>query len=168
LEEKPLAVVLVAAGATIATALVLGSYAGWPRLLRLVHARHSWAWLAVCLFGELVAYLGYVLTIRDMARVDGGPEMNLAASTTTVVAGFGQAGRRRSPPRRDGRPSSQPRSPLKSGSRQRHRVFALGFLEYAVLGIGCLRRLVRATGDRELRRNRSRGQEIPPTRAETN
>lgn len=89
LEEKPLAVVLVAAGATIATAVVLGSYAGWPRLLRLVHARHSWAWLAVCLFGELVAYLGYVLTIRDMARVDGGPEMNLAASTTTVVAGFG-------------------------------------------------------------------------------
>ena len=137
LEEKPLAVVLVAAGATIATALVLGSYAGWPRLLRLVHARHSWAWLAVCLFGELVAYLGYVLTIRDMARVDGGPEMNLAASTTTVVAGFGVFAATRS----SGGFAVDYWAFRRAGAGKRDavgRVFALGFLEYAVLGIGAL------------------------------
>lgn len=57
--------------------------------LRLVYARHAWTWLAVCLASEVVAYLGYVLTIRDMARVDDGHEMDLAVSAKTVVAGFG-------------------------------------------------------------------------------
>ena len=58
--------------------------------MRLVFERHSWAWLLVCLAGELVAYGGYVLTVRDMARVDDGEELDLSASRcTTVVAGFG-------------------------------------------------------------------------------
>ena len=83
-------VVAVAAGASVATALVLAASAGWPKVLRLVFARHAWIWLAVCLASEVVAYLGYVLTIRDMARVDDGPEMDLAVSTKTVVAGFGR------------------------------------------------------------------------------
>ena len=72
LEDKPLVIVLAAAGATVGVALVLASEAGWPHVMRLVYARHSWAWLAVCLAGELVAYGGYVLTVRAMARVDDG------------------------------------------------------------------------------------------------
>jgi hypothetical protein len=56
LEEKPLVIVLLAAGATIAVAVSLASYAGWPHVSRLVVERHSWAWLLVCLAGELVAY----------------------------------------------------------------------------------------------------------------
>src|SRR5207248_1261031 len=46
-------------------------------------------WLAVCFGGELVAYVGYVLAIRDTARVDGGPRLGALASTRSVVAGFG-------------------------------------------------------------------------------
>jgi FAD/FMN-containing dehydrogenase len=87
LEEKPLAVVAVAAAASVATAVVLAASAGWPKVLRLVFARHAWIWLAVCLVSEVVAYFGYVLTLRDMARVDDGPEMDLAVSAETVVAG---------------------------------------------------------------------------------
>ena len=137
LEEKPLAVVLVAAGTTIATAIVLASYAGWPRVLRLVEARHSWGWLAVCFFGELVAYLGYVLTIRDMARVDGGPEMDTAESTKTVVAGFGVFAATRS----SGGFAVDYWALRRAGASKRdamQRVLALGFLEYAVLGIVAL------------------------------
>jgi hypothetical protein len=54
IEEKPLMVIVVAAGATVATSLVLASSAGWPRLLNRVYAPHSWRWLAVCLVGELL------------------------------------------------------------------------------------------------------------------
>ena len=78
LDEKPLAVVLVAAGATIGATLALGSSAGWPHVLHVVYRAHSWAWLAVCALGEAVAYGGYVLTLRDIARVDDGPELDLA------------------------------------------------------------------------------------------
>ncbi len=137
LEEKPLAVVLVAAGATIATAVVLASYAGWPQLLRRTQAQHSWAWLAVCLLGELVAYLGYVLTLRDMARVDGGPELGLVDSTKTVVAGFGVFAATRS----SGGFAVDYWAFRQAGAGKRdavRRVLALGFLEYAVLGVCAL------------------------------
>lgn len=137
LEEKPAAVVFVAAGATIATSLVLASQAGWPRVLRLVNARHSWAWLVVSLAGELVAYLGYVLTIRDIARVDDGPEMDVATSTKTVVAGFGVFAATRS----SGGFAVDYWAFRKAGAGKRDavsRVLALGFLEYAVLGFGAL------------------------------
>ena len=38
IEGPPIIVVTVAAGATIATAVALGSFAGWPRVLSLVNA----------------------------------------------------------------------------------------------------------------------------------
>ena len=132
LEEKPLAVILVAAGATVGVAFALASAAGWPRVLRLVYARHSWSWLAVCLVGELAAYFGYVLTIRDMARVDSGAEMNLAVSTTTVVAGFGVFAATRS----SGGFAVDYWAFRRAGASRREavrRVFALGVLEYAML-----------------------------------
>jgi hypothetical protein len=88
-EEKPLVVVLAAAGATLGVSLLLASYAGWPHVLHLLYARHSWLWLAVCLGGEVLAYAGYVMTVRDMARVHGGAEMSVGQSAQAVVGGFG-------------------------------------------------------------------------------
>ena len=38
---------------------------------------------------ELAAYGGYVLTLRDMARVVDGSELGFGVSLRTVVAGFG-------------------------------------------------------------------------------
>ena len=134
LEEKPLAVIGVAAGTTIATALVLGSYAGWPHVLRRIYAPHSWGWLAVCLAGELIAYGGYVLTIRDMSRVDGGPEMDMAGSTQAVVAGFGVFAATRA----SGGFAVDYWAFRRAGAGRRDavsRVLALGFIEYAVLGV---------------------------------
>jgi uncharacterized membrane protein YbhN (UPF0104 family) len=137
LEEKPLLVVLVAAGATIATAVVLASYAGWPRVVHLTTEGHSWGWLAVCLFGELVAYFGYALTIRDMARVDDGPEMELGVSAKVVVAGFGVFAATRS----SGGFAVDYWAFRRAGASKRdamQRVLALGFLEYVVLSTAAL------------------------------
>jgi hypothetical protein len=137
LEEKPWAVVGVAAGASIATAVVLAASAGWPKVLRLVFAQHAWIWLAVCLVSEVVAYAGYVLTIRDMARVDGGPDMDLAVSAKTVVAGFGVFAATRS----SGGFAIDYWAFRRAGAGKRDavsRVLALGFLEYAVLSLAAL------------------------------
>jgi uncharacterized membrane protein YbhN (UPF0104 family) len=126
-------VVFVAGGATIATSVVLGADAGWPRVLRVIYAPHSLAWLPVCFLCELVAYLGYVLMMRDMARVDAGPEMNLAASAKVVVAGFGVFAATRS----SGGFAVDYWAFRRVGAGKRDavgRVLALGLLEYAVLG----------------------------------
>jgi uncharacterized membrane protein YbhN (UPF0104 family) len=137
LEEKPWAVVAVAAGASVATGFVLAASAGWPKVLRLVYARHGWIWLAACLASEVVAYLGYVLTIRDMARVDDGHEMDLAVSAKTVVAGFGVFAATRS----SGGFAIDYWAFRRAGAAKRDavsRVLALGFLEYAVLSFAAL------------------------------
>ncbi len=134
LEEKPLVVVLAAAGATVATAVVLGSYAGWPKVGHLVYTRHSWLWLGACLAGELVAYVGYALTLRDMARVDDGDEMTLEHSAKAVVAGFGVFAATRG----SGGFAVDYWAFRRTGASKRaaaHRVLGLGFLEYLVLSL---------------------------------
>jgi uncharacterized membrane protein YbhN (UPF0104 family) len=136
-EEKPVAVVLAAAGATIVATYVLAVSVGWRHVSHVVYARHSWLWLGACLIAELSAYLGYVLTLRDVADVEDGPQMDLAASTKTVVAGFGVFAATRGSGgfavdywalRREG-----------AGKRDAvRRVLALGFLEYATLSVVAL------------------------------
>ena len=129
--------VVGAAGATVATALALGSYAGWPRVLRLAHTRHSWFWLGACLVGELAAYAGYALTLRDMARVDDGEEMSLELSAKAVVAGFGVFAATRA----SGGFAVDYWAFRRTGATKRdaaHRVLGLGFLEYLVLSVFAL------------------------------
>lgn len=126
--------VLAAAGATIAAAVVLGSYAGWPRVLHLVYTSHSSLWLGACFVGELVAYIGYALTLRDMARVDDGDEMSLELSAKTVVAGFGVFAATRA----SGGFAVDYWAFRHTGASKRaaaHRVLGLGFLEYVVLSV---------------------------------
>src|SRR5581483_1613334 len=137
LEDKPLLIVIVAAGATVAVGMGLASYAGWPHVLRLAYEQHSWAWLLVCLLGEVAAYGGYVLTVRDMARVDEGPELDLPASVSTVVAGFGvfTATRASGGFAVDYWALRQAGSSPKDATR---RVLGLTFLEYVVLSLGAL------------------------------
>jgi uncharacterized membrane protein YbhN (UPF0104 family) len=137
LEDKPLAVILVAAGATIVVSFLLALTAGWGRIDRVLFASHSWAWLGVCLLGEVVAYVGYVLTIRDIARVDDGPDMEIAASAQTVVAGFGVFAATRS----NGGFAVDYWALRREGASRRdafRRVLALGYLEFVTLSIVAL------------------------------
>jgi uncharacterized membrane protein YbhN (UPF0104 family) len=137
LENRPLVIVLAAAGATVSAVLVLASEAGWPHVIRLAHARHSWAWLTVCLVGELIAYGGYVLTVRAIARVDDGNAVGLRASITEVIAGFGVFAATRT----SGGFAADYWAFCEAGADRREavrRVLALSFLEYAMLSVSAL------------------------------
>jgi uncharacterized membrane protein YbhN (UPF0104 family) len=137
LDEKPLVVVLAAAGATIGTVLVLCAYAGWGPVRHLVFAPHAWAWLILCFVGEVVAYAGYALTIRDMARVDAGGDISLKASARVVVGGFGVFAATRG----SGGFAVDYWAFRATGARRREavaRVLGLGFLEYAMLSVAAL------------------------------
>jgi hypothetical protein len=86
-------------------------------------------WLLVALAAQPVAVFGYALAYRQMARVEGGPELHPAWAGALTAVGFGaflvkggfafDYGMFR-------------RSRLQPGEAQR-RVFGLGALEYAVL-----------------------------------
>ena len=137
LENRPAVVVLAAAGATVSVVIVLASNAGWPQVMRQVQARHAWAWLAVCLVGELVAYGGYVLTVRAVARVDDGNAVGLRASIAEVIAGFGVFAATRT----SGGFAADYWAFCDAGANRREavrRVLALSFLEYAVLSVSAL------------------------------
>ena len=137
IDEKPLVVILAAAGTTIGTVVVLSIYAGWSPVQRRVLAPHAWAWLLLCLAGELVAYGGYTLTIRDMARVDSGPDPGLKTSAKVVVGGFGVFAATRG----SGGFAVDYWAFRTEGASRREavaRVLGLGFLEYAMLSAAAL------------------------------
>lgn len=130
-------ILLVAAAATVTAALILARYAGWPHVLHVADRRHDWGWLAACFFGEAVAYLGYVLTVRDIARVDDGNELDLSTSISTVVAGFGVLAATRA----SGGFAVDLWALRGAGASHRdatRRVLGLTFLEYIVLSAGAL------------------------------
>ncbi|HUY72152.1 MAG TPA: lysylphosphatidylglycerol synthase transmembrane domain-containing protein [Gaiellaceae bacterium] len=132
-----MAIVIAAAATTVGAVFVLASAAGWTRVMRLTEANHPWVWLLVCLAGELVAYAGYMLTIRDMARVDDCSEMSLSASAQTVLAGFGVFAATRS----SGGFAVDYWAFQKAGANKSEaaaRAVGLGLLEYVVLSIGAL------------------------------
>jgi uncharacterized membrane protein YbhN (UPF0104 family) len=54
-----------------------------------VTSRFDARWLVICLGAELIGYVGYVLALRNIARVDGGPRLSFALTARTVVSGFG-------------------------------------------------------------------------------
>jgi uncharacterized protein (TIRG00374 family) len=55
--------------------------------LALQHADR--VWLAPCLVGQLLAYLGYILAYHDAARADGGPRFNYRTTARIVAFGAG-------------------------------------------------------------------------------
>ena len=77
-----------AAALALAAAIGLADMAGYDRLVHVLE-RMNPPLLAACFGGQVVAYLGYVLAVRDMARVEEGPRLSLSLTTRTVVAGFG-------------------------------------------------------------------------------
>lgn len=86
-----LIVFAAAAGlATIAAALVADA-AGFGAL-REVTSHFDPRWLVICVGGQMAGYIGYVLALRHVARVDGGPHLSFGLSARTVAAGFGVHG----------------------------------------------------------------------------
>jgi uncharacterized membrane protein YbhN (UPF0104 family) len=118
----------------VAAALAAGALAGlaWAvgfhqTLHRLVHPH--WVWLGVAVVGELVAYVGYIVSYREIARAEGGAELEVPKAAALVAAGFGVFVH--------GGGFSLDRQALQraglSKSDARRRVLGLSALEYAVL-----------------------------------
>ena len=125
-----------AAGAAAAGMLTVTHVAGSGHVVHAVR-RFDPIWLPVCLAGQLVAYLGYVLAVREVARMDGGPRLSLSLTTRTVVAGFGVYAATHS----SGGFAVDYWAFRRAGLARRDaiaRVLGLGALEYAVLAPAAL------------------------------
>jgi uncharacterized membrane protein YbhN (UPF0104 family) len=91
LERRPREMALfIALGALLSIAAIAG--VGWAAglgavadRLRAVDAR----WLPLAIAAEVVAYLGYVLAYREVARVEGGPRLPHSRVLALVATGFG-------------------------------------------------------------------------------
>src|SRR6059058_3548567 len=76
--------VALALGTTVAVAWA----AGFEEVLhRLFHPRLLWIPLALA--GQVVAYFGYMLAYREVARVERGPELGMMKLAAVVFTGFG-------------------------------------------------------------------------------
>jgi hypothetical protein len=136
LERRNALILLVAGAFAIAAAMGLADMAGYGRMVEAVQDVVP-TWFAVCFGGQVVAYLGYVLAVRDIARLDGGPLLSFRLSMRTVVAGFGVFAATHAA----GGFSVDYWTFRRSGLRRREavaRVLALGALEYAVLAPAAL------------------------------
>jgi uncharacterized membrane protein YbhN (UPF0104 family) len=136
LERRNFLILLGAGVLTLAAAMGLADMAGYSRLVQAVQDVVP-TWFAVCFGGQVVAYLGYILAVRNIARVDGGPLLSFRLSMRTVVAGFGVFAATHAA----GGFSVDYWTFRRSGLRRREavaRVLALGALEYAVLAPAAL------------------------------
>jgi uncharacterized membrane protein YbhN (UPF0104 family) len=67
---------------------LIGEVANYDRMGHALAEAHH-VWLVGCLIGEALAYVGYILAYRDIARVGHGPLLSIWTVTRIVVIGFG-------------------------------------------------------------------------------
>jgi uncharacterized membrane protein YbhN (UPF0104 family) len=75
-------------GIALGTLLAIAWVAGFGHVAARLHAVQP-IWFLVALGAEAVAYVGYVLSYREVSRVDNGPEMPVRDALAAVTAGFG-------------------------------------------------------------------------------
>lgn len=80
--------VLVGAGLALGAVVGIAWAAGFGRVLHELH-RVDPIWLPVAFGMEVAAYFGYVVAYREIARVEGGPQLGLGRAGAIVAAGFG-------------------------------------------------------------------------------
>ncbi len=82
--------VLIGLGATLAlgTTVAVAWAAGFGEVFhRLLHVRPLW--IPIALAGQVVAYLGYMLAYREVARVERGHQFGMMRLAAVVFTGFG-------------------------------------------------------------------------------
>jgi hypothetical protein len=80
--------VLVGAGLALGAVIGIAWAAGFGRVLHELHHVDP-IWLPVAFGMEVAAYFGYVVAYREIARVEGGPQLGLGRAGAIVAAGFG-------------------------------------------------------------------------------
>jgi uncharacterized membrane protein YbhN (UPF0104 family) len=76
--------VALAVGTTVAVAWAAGFGDVMHRL-----AHPNLIWIPLALAGQVVAYFGYMLAYREVARVERGPELGMMKLAAVVFTGFG-------------------------------------------------------------------------------
>ena len=136
IEARPLLALIAPTVLALGAVAGLAYVAGGERIDRAARNLHP-GWLLLCLGGELLAYAGYVLMVRDTAKVDNGPKLTFGRSLQAVVAGFGVFAATRS-----SGGFAVDYWVLRSAGEDKDgavaRVLALGALEYAVLAPAAL------------------------------
>jgi uncharacterized membrane protein YbhN (UPF0104 family) len=126
---KELALFLALSGALSLLAVVGVAWAaGFHGVEDRVRSYHL-AWLALAVAAEVVAYLGYTVAYREVARVEEGPELEKGHAAALVATGFGAFVAR-------GGFALDLHAFQQQGISDRQariRVLGLGALEYAVL-----------------------------------
>jgi uncharacterized membrane protein YbhN (UPF0104 family) len=121
---------LVAAAAILSVGALTGLAAsvGFEQVWQRAIFPH-WEWLPVAVAGQLVAYLGYIVAYREVARAEKGTELDLTSTAAAVATGFGvfvaSGG--------FALDEAVLRSAGVSAREARARVLGLGALEYVVL-----------------------------------
>jgi uncharacterized membrane protein YbhN (UPF0104 family) len=91
LDHTPRELVLfISLGASLAVAALVG--VSWAAGFGAVAHRLNgvdWIWIPIALGAEAIAYLGYMLAYREVARVEGGPTLPPAKTAALVATGFG-------------------------------------------------------------------------------
>jgi len=77
-----------------AAVLAFGAFAGlawWAGFVAVYHrlTHVHWWWVLVALGAEIVAYLGYIVAYREVARAEDGAELDLSSTAAMVATGFG-------------------------------------------------------------------------------
>lgn len=80
--------VFASTGIALGTLLAVAWAAGFGHVAARLHAVQP-IWFLVALAAEAVAYVGYVLSYREVSRVERGPEMPVRDALAAVAAGFG-------------------------------------------------------------------------------
>jgi uncharacterized membrane protein YbhN (UPF0104 family) len=136
IERRPVVVLVAPALLALGAIAGLADLAGAERLDQAARHLHP-AWLVLCFGGELVAYAGYVLAVRDTAKVDRGPKLSFGHSIRAVVGGFGVFAATRT-----SGGFAVDYWALRTAGENREgavaRVLALGALEYAILAPAAL------------------------------
>jgi uncharacterized membrane protein YbhN (UPF0104 family) len=80
--------VVVSTCIALGTLFAVGWYSGFGHIWARIHAVQP-IWFLVALGAEAVAYVGYVLSYREVSRVEKGPDMPVRDALAAVSAGFG-------------------------------------------------------------------------------
>jgi uncharacterized membrane protein YbhN (UPF0104 family) len=121
--------VAVAAALSLGASFGVAWAAGFGAVVEQLRDIELW-WFTAALGAEIVAYLGYMLAYREVARVEGGPQLEMPRIVALVTAGFGVF-----VPRGGFAVDLDAFQKVGCDPREaRARVLGLGALEYAILG----------------------------------
>jgi uncharacterized membrane protein YbhN (UPF0104 family) len=86
--RRSLMLLALAALVAVGLTLLVGKAAGYANLVDSLRSANP-LWLAGCLAGEVIAYIGYILALRGMPAAVGGSRLDGMTATVVVFASLG-------------------------------------------------------------------------------